>query len=169
MLVVTSALSQSAWAQEAAPDETTLPATTHPSSLDFSGALRFDYFSSSRTLDDRKDFPGGTLQAKIQPEWNGSLRGKLEGRINQPKLGTGTADSTLLESYLALRTETTEWRLGKQLVAWGRADGINPTDNLTPRDFTVLLPFAGWVWMTNLLTNQFDIVDRYIVAPIIVG
>ncbi|MBI3605573.1 MAG: hypothetical protein HY202_06050 [Nitrospirae bacterium] len=31
--------------------------------------------------------------------------------------------------------------VGKQIVVWGRADGINPTDNLTPHDFTVLLPF----------------------------
>lgn len=135
----------SAWAQEKIPDET--PATESSlsslgvSGLDISGALRFDYFSSSRTLDDRRDFPGGTVQAKIQPAWNDALRGKLEGRITQPKLGSGTAGSTLLESWLALRTGTSEWRLGKQIVPWGRADGINPTDNLTPRDFTVLLPF----------------------------
>jgi hypothetical protein len=31
-------------------------------------------------------------------------------------------------------------RIGEQIIAWGRADGINPTDNLTPRDFVVLLP-----------------------------
>jgi hypothetical protein len=29
-------------------------------------------------------------------------------------------------------------RIGKQIMAWGRADGLNPTDNLTPKDFTVL-------------------------------
>ncbi len=27
-----------------------------------------------------------------------------------------------------------------------------------------LLPFAGWVWVTNLLTNLFDIVDRYMIV-----
>lgn len=146
MLLFAGILTQSAWAEETTPDEVAPPVTTSHeifglSSLGFSGAVRFDYFSSSRALDGRKDFPGGTLQAKIQPVWNSSLRGKLEGRITQPRLGSGTPESTLLESYLALRTETSEWRIGKQIVAWGRADGINPTDNLTPRNFTVLLPF----------------------------
>src|SRR5262249_54766607 len=26
--------------------------------------------------------------------------------------------------------------LGRQKLAWGRTDGVNPTDNLTPRDWT---------------------------------
>lgn len=30
--------------------------------------------------------------------------------------------------------------MGKQIIAWGRTDALNPTDNLTPRDFT--LPVA---------------------------
>lgn len=39
------------------------------------------------------------------------------------------------------RSDRADLRIGKQIIAWGRADGINPTDNLSPRDFTVLLPF----------------------------
>lgn len=34
-------------------------------------------------------------------------------------------------------------RLGRQMVVWGRADGLNPTDNLSPRDFTLLAPEDG--------------------------
>ncbi|MEP6622004.1 MAG: hypothetical protein ABJE47_21965 [bacterium] len=30
-------------------------------------------------------------------------------------------------------------RLGKQIISWGRADAVNPTDNLTPRDLTMLV------------------------------
>lgn len=30
--------------------------------------------------------------------------------------------------------------VGRQIVVWGRADGINPTDNLSPRDYTRLVP-----------------------------
>jgi hypothetical protein len=31
-------------------------------------------------------------------------------------------------------------RLGRQVIAWGRADRINPTDSLSPRDYTALVP-----------------------------
>jgi len=31
-------------------------------------------------------------------------------------------------------------RVGRQMIVWGRADGLNPTDNLSPRDFTLLVP-----------------------------
>ena len=120
MLVATCA-----FAQEDAPEDI----SARWESLRPSGALRFDYFSSSRTLDDRKNFPGGTLQAKIQPVWNAALRGKFEGRITQPKLGSGTADSTLLESWLALRTEASALLLsdGSVLLVGGALDlGLNP-------------------------------------------
>src|SRR3989475_11139578 len=44
------------------------------------------------------------------------------------------------EGYLDLRLGALDVRLGRQIIAWGRADQINPTDNLTPRDFTLLVP-----------------------------
>ena len=31
-------------------------------------------------------------------------------------------------------------RAGRQIIAWGRADGLNPTDNLTGEDLTLLAP-----------------------------
>ena len=31
-------------------------------------------------------------------------------------------------------------RVGRQIFAWGRADGVNPTDNLTGEDLTLLAP-----------------------------
>ena len=31
-------------------------------------------------------------------------------------------------------------RAGRQIIAWGRADGVNPTDNLSGQDLTLLVP-----------------------------
>jgi O-antigen/teichoic acid export membrane protein len=32
------------------------------------------------------------------------------------------------------------------------------------REFWIkLLPFAGWIWLTNLLSNLFDVIDRYMI------
>jgi hypothetical protein len=46
----------------------------------------------------------------------------------------------LREAYLDLRLGPVDLRIGRQIIAWGRADRINPTDTLTPRDFTLLVP-----------------------------
>lgn len=107
-----------------------------------SGALRTDYFRSSKNFDDDTDFLGATVQIKALPAFNEGLDGKLELRISNPAIGKGEeTKSRLLEGYVTAHFGKTDLRIGKQIVAWGRADGINPTDNLTPRDFTVLLPF----------------------------
>lgn len=107
-----------------------------------SGVLRADYFRSSKNLDDKTDFLGGTAQIKALPSFGEALDGKIEMRLtNQAVAEGGGTKESLLEGYITVRFETADLRIGKQIVASGRADGINPTDNLTPRDFTVMLPF----------------------------
>ena len=43
------------------------------------------------------------------------------------------------EAYIDLYPGSFDFRLGKQIIAWGKADGINPTDNITPWDFSDFL------------------------------
>lgn len=106
------------------------------------GALRLDYYRSSKNLDDQTNFLGGTTQLKILPTLNKSLDGKIEARLTNPDIGdSGATHSKLLEGYATAHFDNADLRLGRQIVAWGRVDGINPTDNLTPHDYTVMLPF----------------------------
>lgn len=44
------------------------------------------------------------------------------------------------EAYVSLRSGAFDFRIGEQIVLWGRADGFNPTNNLTPQDFCVFSP-----------------------------
>ncbi len=44
------------------------------------------------------------------------------------------------EAYVDLYLGKIEFRVGKQISPWGRADGLNPTDNLTPSDYFVRSP-----------------------------
>lgn len=107
-----------------------------------SGALRLNYFRSSKRLDDDTDFLGATAQIKALPRLMEAIDGKVEARITNPALGEGDGvDSRLLEGYVTAHFAHADLRIGKQIVAWGRADGINPTDNLTARDYVSLLPF----------------------------
>jgi hypothetical protein len=105
--------------------------------------LRMDYFQFSNGLDGAESFVGATLQIKALPRITEALDGKIEWRGSTGDLrdrrGYGP-ESDLLEAYITTHFRQADLRIGKQIIAWGRADGINPTDNLTPRDFVVLLP-----------------------------
>jgi len=43
------------------------------------------------------------------------------------------------EAYIDYFSANFDLRLGKQIIVWGKADGINPTDNITPWDFSDIL------------------------------
>jgi hypothetical protein len=48
--------------------------------------------------------------------------------------------SDVREAYVAGSLGDFDFSAGRQLIAWGRADSVNPTDVLTARDFTLLTP-----------------------------
>jgi len=137
MMAATPVAAQGPDAQTASPLEDFLHA------LRLSTTVRLDYFQSSKELDDRENLFGATLQLKALPRFNDRLEGKLELRAADSDFRNwkrGTNQSRLVEGYLTVHFEKADLRIGKQIVAWGRADGVNPTDNLTPRDYVVLLP-----------------------------
>jgi hypothetical protein len=42
----------------------------------------------------------------------------------------------LKEAYATLFFDKADFKVGRQIFSWGKADGFNPTDVLAPRDFT---------------------------------
>lgn len=48
-------------------------------------------------------------------------------------------DGDLVEGWLRLTTGALELRAGRQIVVWGRADRLNPTDVLSARNYTLLV------------------------------
>jgi uncharacterized protein DUF1302 len=114
-------------------------------SRDVKSALRLDYFSSSRTLDDRLHFVGTSVESRVKQGFWGSLTAVLEARASAFDIGQPThhAGLTLLEGYLALHRPSFDVRIGRQPISWGRADGINPTDFFTAHDYTLMLPLES--------------------------
>ena len=109
--------------------------------LGLGGSLRGSYWSSSRTLDADHHFFGSALWLKAAPRLAPSLSLFAEGWVrNQELFRDEATDGELREGYLSAGLGPLDLRVGKQIIAWGRADRINPTDNLTPRDFTLLVP-----------------------------
>ncbi len=67
----------------------------------------------------------------------------------------------LREAYADLYLGDFELRTGQQVIAWGRADGINPTNNLTPQDYFVRSPEPDDMRLGNfLLRGRYTFASR---------
>ena len=108
---------------------------------EITGSVRAGYWSSTRTLDDESHLGAGMFWIKAGRPASGSLRFFADGwlALRGPR---GDADATgeAREAFLDLRLGQLDVRAGRQIIAWGRADGVNPTDNLTGEDLTLLTP-----------------------------
>src|SRR5688572_6715104 len=112
-----------------------------PRSLRLSGSVRGGYWSSTRNLD--REHPLGaamtwlegtaTLGAGVTAfaEGWGALRGPAEDADTMIEMREAFVDAAIRGLDL---------RVGRQIVAWGRADGVNPTGSLAAEDLTLLTP-----------------------------
>lgn len=104
--------------------------------LQVDGALALGAWSGNRVLDERSGVFASTLSAAVGADL-GVLRFKGDASIYHFPQRRGDATRLALrEAYAQWDGERTQLRLGPQVFAWGRADRINPTDNLTARDYT---------------------------------
>ena len=61
----------------------------------------------------------------------------------------------LREAYVNAYVGPFDLRLGKQIVVWGRADGLNPTNNITPVDFRIRSPLEDDIRLGNVGARAF--------------
>lgn len=102
------------------------------------GSFHGGYWSGSQNLDDQKDLGSASLWLKAVPK-AGDVTLHAEGWvINQGVFKTNDTKSVLREGYVDWSAGPVDIRIGRQIMVWGRADQVNPTDNLTPRDYTLL-------------------------------
>jgi len=102
--------------------------------------LRSAAWSSSRTVDNRGPLFGSEVWADIAPRFSERIGLRASGWAGIGSvLGASDADAALRELYAEIGFRAAEFRLGKQIVAWGRADAVNPTDIVSPRDLTMLV------------------------------
>jgi hypothetical protein len=107
--------------------------------LALSGSLRASHWSSAMNSDQRRDLVAGALWLKAAPRLGSDASLMFEGWTMGDRDGLATKHyDRVREGYLSLTSGNTDLRIGKQIIVWGRADRFNPTDNLTPRDYTLL-------------------------------
>jgi len=122
------------------------------------------------------DYPYHELNLKLKsdPSQNLSLYSSLKLRLWDQNLASGSTDLTrissnnpyelsLWEAYADLYSfifDKLDLRVGKQRIAWGTADKLNPTDNLNPDDFSDPLNFGEKV-PTEAVCATYYITDEY--------
>lgn len=119
------------------------PASEDPLSTVFSpdinGSLRNSYWNISN--DPARTHAPGIVELWLKTALHLGDNGKLLldgwGRASN-EFRSVKAQGLLREGYVDFNNGAFDFRIGKQLIVWGRADQLNPTDNLSPRDYILL-------------------------------
>ena len=107
--------------------------------LGLTGSLRGGYWSSNRLFDDRSHLGAASTWLRMDKRFGDGFGVYAEAYGGREDLRSDGDDvARVREAYLDGRVGAVDFRLGKQIIAWGRTDRLNPTDNLTPRDARLL-------------------------------
>lgn len=109
--------------------------------LGVTGSVRAGYWSSTRDLDGEDHLGAGMIWAKSTRPLSDRVSFLAEGWLSlRGPAGDSDVTGELREAFVDVRFGKLDVRAGRQIFAWGRADGVNPTDNLTGEDLTLLAP-----------------------------
>ncbi|MEJ2692182.1 MAG: hypothetical protein P8166_03765 [Candidatus Thiodiazotropha sp.] len=106
----------------------------------FGGFVELDHISYAKNPDHEN--VNGRSQIIVQPELearieNSRLFGSVEFRADESD--SSRDRSYVNEAYVDFTLMDMDIRIGKQIIAWGKADAYNPTDNVVPVDFSDLI------------------------------
>lgn len=119
-----------------------VPGKLHAESIhwELDGKVNAAVWSSNRSLDERSGIFPSTLALKGKVKLFDKVKVFADGRVGESSYFAGDHYGVAREFYLDYSLGNADIRLGKQLLPWGRADRINPTDSLTSRDYRWLAP-----------------------------
>jgi hypothetical protein len=109
--------------------------------FDLTLSARADAWSGTRQLDDARGIARTGLWGRAKVDAGDAGRITADGWLAaQNGSAAPGQQARLRELYWGANAGPFDIRLGRQVIVWGRADGLNPTDNLTPRDYALLVP-----------------------------
>lgn len=81
------------------------------------------------------------LQANITENSSILAVGQLDAFLRSlTEPNQSSFDGRLREGYYSYQSSSLEFRLGQQIIPWGKSDGVNPTDYFTAKDYTLMNP-----------------------------
>jgi len=104
-------------------------------------SLRASVWSRSRRLDGDSGVDSASAWFLGKAAFGDSGKAVVDAWARSDSRADGrTNGSDVREAYVAGSLGPWDFSAGRQLIAWGRADSVNPTDVLPARDFTLLTP-----------------------------
>ncbi|PVZ16369.1 MULTISPECIES: hypothetical protein [unclassified Pseudomonas] len=110
--------------------------------LDHSLSLRAGAWSGDRALTDRSGIATGSAwgRATLRSDELGEL--VFDGWA-MAQSASQERGGLVREAFWRYDVADYSLKVGRQIVVWGRADAVNPTDNLSPRNYRLLTPVDG--------------------------
>ena len=121
-------------------------------SFDLGGYVRGSAYGGSQAYDYSSVFGELSLQARLSRSktfFYGDFRVR-EGLFFNER----NTVLDLKEAYAGYQGSRASLYLGNQIVSWGRTDGFNPTDNITPKDYFFLTAEPNDQLMSNFMLRS---------------
>ncbi len=138
ILLASSLKAQGLFDQAVQNDEETVK-----SAYELGGFMRGVWFGGRRTDMDKAETKSGTAEAALKLWVRKAQFGDAFAEIRfrrGSEFGEIVHGLQLREAYINAYLGRVDIRLGHQIIVWGRADGFNPTNNLTPQNMLVRSP-----------------------------
>lgn len=116
-----------------------------PQSLNFelNGYLRGTTYMGKTPHHNEAELKSGYGESSLKLRIRNADRGDGYAEIRFRKgteFNQSVAQINLREAYVNAHMGRCDLGIGHQIIAWGRADGINPTDNITPKNMITRSP-----------------------------
>jgi hypothetical protein len=113
-----------------------VPENSEKPAIDRLGYVRTSFYGGSRKYDFSSVFAEAGLKLTYAPD-KAILKADL--RLRSGKLyHEEFLKVEIKELYAGFRSKKADFTFGNQIVSWGRTDGFNPTNNITPFDYFFL-------------------------------
>ena len=144
--------------EEATSGEPEEIASLAATSYELNGSLRGVFYGSQQVVDDevstQSRYSELTLKIRARQQDRGDVFAEIR-LAEGDQFGLAVRDVTLREAYVNAYLGPFDLRVGEQVVVWGRADGFNPTDNITPKNPVVRSPDEDDRRGSNFLLRAF--------------
>jgi len=112
----------------------------HAFKFELNGFIRGAFWAGEIPDSDQLEMKSGygetSLKLRVRKDTFGDAFTEIRFR-HGTELNSQISEVALRECYVNIYTGHFDFRIGHQIIVWGRADGYNPTNNLTPQNMLV--------------------------------